>query len=45
MTKQDNAVVVVQRLIKCYKIPVSDQSIEEVLKSHSDYPSLKSIRA
>lgn len=43
MVKQDNAVVVVQRLIERYKIPVSNQTVEEVLKSHPDYPSLKSI--
>ena len=43
MTNQDNAIAVVRRMIRHYKIPVTDQSVEEVLKSHSDYPSLKSI--
>jgi uncharacterized membrane protein/thiol-disulfide isomerase/thioredoxin len=43
MSEQDNAIVVVQRLIRHHNIPVSNQTIEEDLKSHQDYPSLKSI--
>lgn len=43
MPQQDNAVAVTQRLIAHYKLPITEQSIEEVLKSHHDYPSLKSI--
>ncbi len=43
MNKKDNAVVVVQKLINHYNIPISDQTIAEDLMSHPEYPSLKSI--
>ena len=43
MHDKDNAVAVVQKAIKYYEIPVSTSTIVESLKSHPEYPSLKTI--
>ncbi|MDN5213739.1 vitamin K epoxide reductase family protein [Fulvivirgaceae bacterium BMA12] len=43
MGNEDNAVAVVKKAIKYYEIPVSNNTIAESLKSHPEYPSLKSI--
>lgn len=43
MKERDNTVIAVQKAIRYYGIPVSDTSISENLKSHPEYPSLKSI--
>ncbi len=41
--KEDNAVYVLQKAIRQYRIKVSNTSIREYLLSHPDYPSMKSI--
>lgn len=43
MYQQDNAIAVVQRLIRHYNLPVSNETIIEKLYTHPEYPSLKSI--
>ncbi len=43
MYHQDNAIAVVQRLIRHYKLPISKETIIEKLYTHPEYPSLKSI--
>lgn len=42
-TREDNTVSVVQRAVKYFEIPVTSRSVKEALKSHSYYPSFKSI--
>ena len=42
-TREDNTVSVIQRAIKHFEIPVTNSTIKEALKSHSYYPSFKSI--
>lgn len=41
--KQDNTIEIVQKTIKEYAIPVTKSSVAKYLKSHPDYPSLKSV--
>jgi len=43
LSKEDNVICVVYRLIKRYKIKVTLTTVIEFLKPHPDYPSLKSI--
>jgi uncharacterized membrane protein len=40
---EDNTVSVIQRAIKQFRIQVTKSSVKETLKSHSQYPTLKSI--
>ena len=42
-TKEDNTVSVIQRAVRQFQIPVTKNSVMEALKSHSYYPSFKSI--
>lgn len=42
-TKEDNTVSVIQRAVKHFKIHVTKSTVKEALKSHSYYPSFKSI--
>lgn len=42
-TREDNTVSVIQRAVKYFEIPVTRRSVKEALKSHSYYPSFKSI--
>lgn len=42
-TREDNTVSVIQRAVKHFRIPVTKRSVKEELKSHSYYPSFKSI--
>jgi uncharacterized membrane protein len=42
-TREDNTVSVIQRAVKHFKIPVTKNTLKETLKSHSYYPSFKSI--
>jgi ABC-type bacteriocin/lantibiotic exporter with double-glycine peptidase domain len=42
-THEDNTVSVVQRAIRYFRIPVTNGTIKESLKSHSHYPTFKSI--
>jgi uncharacterized membrane protein len=42
-TREDNTVSVIQRSIRHYRIPVTKSSVKETLKSHSYYPTFKSI--
>jgi uncharacterized membrane protein len=43
MYHQHNAIAVVQRLIRHYQLPISNETIIEKLVTHPEYPSLKSI--
>ncbi|MDZ7605129.1 MAG: hypothetical protein U5K79_05975 [Cyclobacteriaceae bacterium] len=43
MYHQDNAIAVVQRLIRHYKLPITNETIIEKLYIHPEYPSLKSV--
>ncbi len=43
MYHQDNAIAVVQRLIRHYKLQITNETIIEKLYTHPEYPSLKSI--
>jgi uncharacterized membrane protein len=42
-TREDNTVSVIQRAVKHFKIQVTRSSVKEALKSHTYYPSFKSI--
>lgn len=42
-TKEDNTVAVIQRAVRHLRIPVTKSSVKETLKSHSYYPTFKSI--
>jgi len=42
-TREDNTVSVIQRAVRHFRIPVTKSSVKETLKSHSYYPSFKSI--
>ena len=42
-TREDNTVSVIHRAVKYFEIPVTKSTIKEALKSHSYYPSFKSI--
>jgi uncharacterized membrane protein len=42
-TTEDNTIYVIQRAVRHFRIPVTKGSVKEALKSHSYYPSLKSI--
>ncbi|MDO9580734.1 MAG: vitamin K epoxide reductase family protein, partial [Bacteroidales bacterium] len=41
--REDNTVSVIQRAVRHFRIPVTRSSIKEALKSHSQYPTFKSI--
>lgn len=41
--KEDNTVSVIQRAVKYFNIPITKSSVKEALKSHSNYPTFKSI--
>jgi uncharacterized membrane protein len=41
--REDNTVSVIQRAVKHFEIPVTKSTVKEALKSHSYYPSFKSI--
>ena len=40
---EDNTISVIQRAVRYFRIPVTKGSVKEALKSHSHYPSFKSI--
>jgi hypothetical protein len=40
---EDNTVSVIQRAVKHFRIQVTKSSVKEALKSHSHYPTFKSI--
>jgi uncharacterized membrane protein len=42
-TREDNTVSVIQRAVRHFRIAVTKSSVKEELKSHSYYPSFKSI--
>ena len=42
-TREDNTVSVIQRTVRHFRIPVTKSSVKEALKSHSHYPTFKSI--
>ena len=41
--REDNTVGIIQRAVKHYGLHVVKGAVKEVLKSHPDYPSFKSI--
>lgn len=41
--REDNTVSVIQKVVRYYRIKVTKSSVKEALKSHSYYPSFKSI--
>ena len=42
-SREDNTVSVIQRAVRHFRIPVTKSSVKEALKSHSYYPTFKSI--
>jgi uncharacterized membrane protein len=42
-SREDNTVSVIQRAVRHYRLRVTMGSVKEALKSHPDYPTLKSI--
>jgi uncharacterized membrane protein len=42
-TREDNTVSVIQRAVRHFRLPVLRSSVKEALKSHSNYPTFKSI--
>jgi len=42
-TREDNTVSVIQRAVKFFRLPILKSSVKEALKSHSNYPTFKSI--
>ena len=42
-SREDNTVSVIQRTVRHFRIPVTKSSVKEALKSHSHYPTFKSI--
>jgi uncharacterized membrane protein len=41
--REDNTVSIIQRAVKHFEIPVTKSTVKEALKSHTYYPSFKSI--
>jgi uncharacterized membrane protein len=41
--KEDNTVAVIQRAVRDFNIPITKISVREALKSHSNYPTFRSI--
>ena len=42
-TREDNTVSVIQRAVRHFRLPILKSSVKEALKSHSNYPTFKSI--
>ena len=42
-TREDNTVSVIQRAVRHFRLPILRSSVKEALKSHSNYPTFKSI--
>ena len=42
-TREDNTVSVIQRAVRYFRLPILRSSAKEALKSHSNYPTFKSI--
>lgn len=42
-TREDNTVSVIQRTVRHFRLPILRSSVKEALKSHSNYPTFKSI--
>ncbi|MEQ8339182.1 MAG: vitamin K epoxide reductase family protein [Cyclobacteriaceae bacterium] len=43
MKKEDNVIAVIKKAVRHYDIKVSEETIQESLQSHPNYPSLKSV--
>jgi uncharacterized membrane protein len=42
-TREDNTVSVIQRAVRHFRLPILRSTVKEALKSHSNYPTFKSI--